>query len=96
MKQCALRSLHLAPKCHAFVEQLGGLQVTGAAERVGSAISAAVRDLIGEGILPEACYPAAQVRKVSPKQRCILGPQAILTTAAAFPIAAAARRALGD
>ncbi|CAL8470792.1 g10334 [Coccomyxa elongata] len=71
-------------------------QVTSAAARVGCAINDAVRDLIGEGILPEACYPAAQVKKVLPKQRCILGPQAVFTTAAAFPIAAAARHASGS
>lgn len=86
---------------HLFVDAvvmvyLVGVQVTGAAARVGCAINEAVQELIGEGTLPEACYPAAQVKKVSPKQRCILGPQAAFTSAAAFPIAAAARRASGD
>lgn len=78
------------------MEYLVGSQVTFPAARIGCAINEAVHNLIGEGILPEACYPDAQVKKVSPKQRCILGPQAVFTTAAAFPIAAAARHASGD
>ncbi|EIE22789.1 hypothetical protein COCSUDRAFT_47695 [Coccomyxa subellipsoidea C-169] len=59
------------------------------------AISHAVRRMTEEGTLPEACYYSPDVKEVSSKQRRLLGPQALLTTAAAFPIAAAARRAAG-
>jgi hypothetical protein len=71
------------------------LQVCDVAARMSGAISHAVRDLTKEGVLPEARYSAPAVREVSSKQRRLLGPSAVLTSAVAFPIAAAARRASG-
>ncbi len=74
---------------------IGCTQVDSVADRMSRAISHAVRRMIEEGTLPEACYYSPDVKEVSSKQRRLLGPQALLTTAAAFPIAAAARRAAG-
>ncbi|KAK9903993.1 hypothetical protein WJX75_002063 [Coccomyxa subellipsoidea] len=71
-------------------------QVCDVAARMSGAISHAVRDLTKEGVLPEARYSAPAVREVSSKQRRLLGPSAVLTSAVAFPIAAAARRASGS
>lgn len=72
------------------------LQWCNAAASLTQAVSHAIRDMVEEGTLPETSYPAPTVREISSKQRRVVGPRAVLTTAAAYPIANAARRATGD